>query len=177
MVPPARIKRTASSLPGTCTSAVLRRQDNSQTAGTNPAKNARCLKPPFAAPPRGPVPDQRAILCPCRDGHPEFKKRFTSSRDLTASAVVRGLSSVDVVEINLAGFGLGDPSARHNGAHEGEHDRREENLLAGAVLESCLGGAVAGHVALRLIGRGWIPAACYALPAILLVPRFSDFVR
>ena len=83
---------------------------------------------------RGPVPDQRAILCPCRDGHPEFKKRFTSSRDLTASAVVRRLSSVDVVEINLAGFGLGDPSARHNDAHEGEHDRRGENLLAGREL-------------------------------------------
>jgi hypothetical protein len=27
MVPPAQIKRTASSLPGTCTSAVLRRQE------------------------------------------------------------------------------------------------------------------------------------------------------
>jgi hypothetical protein len=26
---------------------------NSQTAGTNPAKNVRCLKPPFAAPPKG----------------------------------------------------------------------------------------------------------------------------
>ena len=26
---------------------------NSQTAGTSPAKNVRCLKPPFAAPPKG----------------------------------------------------------------------------------------------------------------------------
>ena len=36
-----------------CTSAVLRRQNNSQTAGTSPTKKNRCLKPPFAAPPKG----------------------------------------------------------------------------------------------------------------------------
>lgn len=34
-------------------SAELRGQENSHTAGSNPAKNARCLKPPFAAPPKG----------------------------------------------------------------------------------------------------------------------------
>jgi hypothetical protein len=52
-LPAERIERPILALQNPCTSAVLRRQENSQTAGTNPAKNARCLKPPFAAPPKG----------------------------------------------------------------------------------------------------------------------------
>lgn len=52
-LPAERIERPTLALQNPCTSAVLRRQENSQTAGTNPAKNARCLKPPFAAPPKG----------------------------------------------------------------------------------------------------------------------------
>ena len=52
-LPAERIEHRTLALQNPCTSAVPRRQETSQTAGTNPAKNARCLKPPFAAPPKG----------------------------------------------------------------------------------------------------------------------------
>jgi hypothetical protein len=58
-------------------------------------------------------------------------------------AVVRRLRSVEVIEIDLLGPGLGDPAERNDGAHEGKRYWRRENPLAVAVLESR--GAVAGH--------------------------------
>src|SRR3954453_8695787 len=40
----------------------------------------RCLKPPFAAPPKETGTGQRAVLCPRRDGHPEEKSVHVVTR-------------------------------------------------------------------------------------------------
>jgi len=51
-------------------------------ARTSPAKKGRrrCLKPPFAAPPKETGTGQRADLCPRRDGHPEEKSVHVVTR-------------------------------------------------------------------------------------------------
>jgi len=57
------------------------------------------------------------------------------------------LSSVDVIQIDLAGFGLGDPAASDDDAHEGDRHRRGEDPVMLALLEPWP-GFVAGHLAL-----------------------------
>ena len=82
------------------------------------------------------------------------RNHFTSSRDLSAPAVIRGLRSVDVIEIDLAGLSLGDATALDDDAHERKRHRRGENPLV-AVFES--GGAVAGHLSLSALRQREIP--------------------
>jgi hypothetical protein len=45
----------------------------------------RCLKPPFAAPPKETSTGQRAVLCPRRDGHHEEKSVHVMTRPCDAS--------------------------------------------------------------------------------------------
>jgi hypothetical protein len=51
--------------------------------------NRRCLKPPFAAPPKETGTGQRAVLCPRRDGHPEERSVHVMTRpcDISGSRV------------------------------------------------------------------------------------------
>lgn len=102
------------------------------------------------------------------------RNQITSSRSSSFPATVRRMRSADVIEGWFAGAGFAETAVLLHAVHEGERNRRGENPLACAVLESC-GGVGAGHRALRLFGRGWIPAACYALAAILSPDRSRDF--
>src|SRR5882724_1346176 len=77
------------------------------------------------------------------------RNHFTSSRDLSAPAVVRRLRSVDVIEIDLAGLSLGDPAALGDDAHARKRHRRGENLLVG--IPSLDVGA--GHLSLSALGQ------------------------
>lgn len=133
------------------------------TNGRNPArpkKKFRCLKPPFAAPPKETGTGQRAVLCSRRDGHPERKLSSRHDAILRRLRIRRWRRSVDVVEIDLAGLGLGEPAARHNGPHDGARHRRGENLLIGSLRVG------AGHVSLSALWQREIPAAdlrsCYS---------------
>ena len=53
LVPAERIELPTLALQKPCTSAVLRRQKIHKRPGPARPKNVRCLKPPFAAPPKG----------------------------------------------------------------------------------------------------------------------------
>jgi len=85
----------------------------------------------------------------------------------------RRSSSVDVIEVDLASLGLGDPAASNYRADEGARDRRGQNPRVVTVLESW-SGDVAGHRPLRLIGGGRFPPPITLLLVSLALCRVDN---
>ena len=116
MVPAERIELPTLALQKPCTSAVLRRSEIDKRPGSfRPTRNTRCLKPPFAAPPKETGTGQRDRLMSLGATIPYSK--FTSCS--RARAATMRLRSVEVVEIDAASPGLGQAAANHGGRTPG----------------------------------------------------------